>query len=128
MNFDFSTVLSVTFRYFSTTPVTCRALQQRSSRIDPNVAFAPTDIGIGCYFPDISSHVKVTQPRAGTLERGLEVKTRSPDNLQIRDARQKDPASPGTFWRVTLFIIVAFSCTFPLFATFRLFARSSESK
>ena len=37
-----------TFRYFSTfrdfwTPVTWRALQQKSSRIDPNVAFAPTD-------------------------------------------------------------------------------------
>ena len=57
---DFSTFRDVW------TPVTCRALQQKSSKIDPNVAFAPTDIGIGCCFPDISSRVKVSQPRAGT--------------------------------------------------------------
>ena len=115
---DFSTVRDfLTFRDFSTfrdfwTPVTCRALQQKSSRIDPNVAFAPTD-----------------------RERIWRSKHAAPMTFKKR----RPPKGPGeprdllagdSFYHRSLF--VHFSTfrnvsTFRLFATFPLFAKSLES-
>ena len=111
---DFLTFLTfrdfLTFRLFEildTSHMPCPSTKLKSSRIDPNVAFAPTDIGMARLL--FSRHLQPCQSESAS----------SRNVFKKRDARQKDPASPGTLWRVTLFII---SCLFVHFSTFRDFS------